>query len=142
MSQQHCWFFQSGCGKRGAITHLSALPLAEARYLTRHFKDTILRGGVVIDLQHICCSSQIFFIFFQLINAHEREVFRQVSTPGRFSHVGSNMRQKKINIGVFVWCLTTGSVPDLNGESVEVVEHDMVWFWEQRRVTLERRKKV
>lgn len=44
-SQQHCWFFQSKCGKRGAITRPSALPLAEARYLTRHFKDTILKGG-------------------------------------------------------------------------------------------------
>lgn len=38
-------------------------------------------------------------------------------------------------------CLTAGSVPHLNGESVEVVEHDVVRLWEQRGVTLERAKK-
>lgn len=40
-----------------------------------------------------------------------------------------------------MWGLATGSAPHLDGESVEVVEHDMVRFGEQRRITLERRKK-
>lgn len=135
MSQQHCWFFQCKCREKGQLPRPSALLLAETRYLTQHFKGIILRGGRV-DLWHSCCNSQI--CSFQLINAYEREVIRLVLTPGKFSHIGSNTRRKK-KMHLY---LTSVSKPHLNGESVEVVEHDMVRFWEQCRVTLERAKKV
>lgn len=113
--------------KKGAITCPSALLLAEC-YL--HFIDTICRAHL-----HTAAAAHRFHNKCRQILGH----LSNVAAEG-FSHVSSNMVAKKINKRIGVGMIAS-LILYLNGECVEVVEHNMVWFWKQRRVTLYQTRK-
>lgn len=120
-------FSSQNVGKKGS-NYMSFSSPAEC-YL--HLIDTICRAHL-----RTAAAAHRFYNKWRQILGH----LSNVAAEG-FSHVSSNMVPKKNKHKCICVGMIASSIPYLNGECVEVVEHNMVRFWEQRRVTLYKTRK-